>query len=153
MTRFLLKFSISLLVTGFVLARPTDSEFEKILDRYFEIQASLASDSTDGIAAASQEIDRLASRIQTENAKIEELASSLRKAAREIQGKDIEGARESFFEMSKPLLMFLHQFYTGDKEYFRYYCSMAKKGWIQPEKGTRNPYHGSSMLTCGELIE
>jgi hypothetical protein len=30
---------------------------------------------------------------------------------------------------------------------------MVKKNWLQPDKETRNPYFGSSMLKCGELIQ
>jgi Cu(I)/Ag(I) efflux system membrane fusion protein len=143
---------VILLVAGLCLAAPTDNQFEKILDRYFEIQATLATDSTEGIDAASQAIDRLAAGVKTNESEIQGLATSVRKAAQEIQGKNLEAARLSFFELSKPILAYLHQFYKGEKEYFRYYCSMAKKGWIQSEEGTKNPYYGSSMLTCGELI-
>jgi hypothetical protein len=142
-----------MLATGFCLAVPTDTEFEKILDRYFEIQASLAGDSTEGIDAASRTIDRLAAGVNTNNPEIKGLAASLSKAAREIQGEELEAARLSFFEMSKPLLLYLNQFYKGEKEYFRYFCSMAKKGWIQSKEGVKNPYYGSSMLTCGQLIQ
>ena len=144
---------VFLLSMGLSLAAPTDKTFEKILDHYFEIQATLAMDSTEGITSAGRSIHQLASSLQTDDPVIEGLASNLSRAAQEIQGKDLEGARLSFFELSKPLLQYLHQFYKGENEYFRYFCSMAKKGWIQPEKGTRNPYHGSSMLTCGELIQ
>jgi hypothetical protein len=140
------------LVAGICLAAPSDNQFEKILDHYFEIQATLAADSTEGIEAASQSIDQLATSVKAGNSEIQGLAAAVSQATREIQGKDLEAARLSFFELSKPLLAYLHQFYKGEKEYFRYYCSMAKKGWIQPEKGTKNPYYGSSMLTCGELI-
>jgi len=142
-----------LLVPGLCLAAPTDPQFEKILNYYFQIQATLASDSTDGIDAAGKTIDQLAVSVKTENSEIQGLAASVSAAAREIQGKDLEAARLRFFELSKPLLAYLHQFYQGEKDYFRYYCSMAKKGWIQAEKGTKNPYYGSSMLTCGELIQ
>jgi hypothetical protein len=30
---------------------------------------------------------------------------------------------------------------------------MVKKNWLQPDKSVRNPYYGSSMLTCGELVK
>jgi len=144
---------VILFVTGFGVAAPTDPQFEKILDPYFDIQASLAADSTEGIESAAQSIQQLAAQVQTENSQIRQLVSDLELAAGKIQGKELEAARLVFFEMSKPLLVYLHQFYSGEREYFRYYCSMAKKGWIQPEKSIRNPYHGTSMLTCGELIE
>lgn len=140
-------------ISGLCLAAPTDNQFEEILDHYFEIQAALAADSTEGIDTASQSIERLATSVKSNGSEIQGLAASVSKAAREIQGKDLEAARLSFFGLSKPILAYLHQFYEGERQYFRYYCSMAKKGWIQSEEGTKNPYYGSSMLTCGELIQ
>jgi hypothetical protein len=105
------------------------------------------------VDSAAQSIVKITAGIKTTDAKVLGLTTSVAKAAQAIEGKDLEAARSEFFELSKPLLAYLHQFYKGEKEYFRYYCSMAKKGWIQPEKGTKNPYYGSSMLTCGELIQ
>ncbi|RYF87461.1 MAG: DUF3347 domain-containing protein, partial [Chitinophagaceae bacterium] len=33
------------------------------------------------------------------------------------------------------------------------YCPMKKASWLSSEKQIRNPYYGSSMLTCGEVTE
>jgi hypothetical protein len=30
---------------------------------------------------------------------------------------------------------------------------MVKKNWLQADKEIRNPYYGSSMLKCGELVQ
>ncbi len=32
------------------------------------------------------------------------------------------------------------------------YCSMTKGSWLQTSKGIRNPYHGTSMLYCGQIV-
>ena len=32
------------------------------------------------------------------------------------------------------------------------FCSMAKGSWLQKEKVIANPYYGSKMLRCGEII-
>jgi hypothetical protein len=153
MTKTFVTALVILLAPAFCLAAPADAQFEKILDQYFQIQSTLAADSTEGIDTAGQKIDQLTAGLKTDEPEIQGLAASVGKAGREIQGKNLEAARLAFFELSKPLLVYLHQFYEGDTDYFRYYCSMAKKGWIQSEKGTRNPYYGSSMLKCGELIQ
>lgn len=33
------------------------------------------------------------------------------------------------------------------------YCPMKKAYWLSMEKEIKNPYYGSSMLTCGKVIE
>jgi hypothetical protein len=139
--------------TPLSLGASADREFEEILDRYFEIHASLAADSIEGIDAAAHSIGKLAAEIRSDDSRIKALRSDLESAASRIEGKSLDDARVVFFELSKPLLVYLNQFYEGDKGYFRYYCSMLNKAWVQQEEPVKNPYHGSSMLTCGELIE
>lgn len=132
---------------------PVDSEIESILDEYFKIQASLAQDSTKGVDAAGSAIVHHVHQINASDPEVGTLLSELQSAAQQIQGKDLEAARSLFFDLSKPLLVYLNKFYSGEKANFRFFCSMAKKGWIQPDKATKNPYYGSSMLTCGTLIQ
>jgi hypothetical protein len=33
------------------------------------------------------------------------------------------------------------------------YCPMKKAYWLSKEKDIKNPYYGSSMLTCGKVAE
>jgi hypothetical protein len=32
------------------------------------------------------------------------------------------------------------------------YCPMAKKPWLQDSEEIANPYYGSKMLRCGEIV-
>ena len=136
-----------------IWAGPIDREIDLVLEQYARIHASLISDTTTGVDAAAQSIVKIAAGIKTAETKALGLTASVSKAARAIQGKNLEEARTEFFELSKPLLAYVYQFYSGEQEYFRFYCDMAKKGWVQDTKDLRNPYYGSSMLTCGELIQ
>lgn len=140
------------LFVGLSVAGPIDQTVEKVLVEYSVIQESLSKDSVQGIDSAAQEIDALASQTRTSDPDVQGLIDDLKAASGKIQGQDLEAARDTFFELSKPLLVYLNKYYSGNKTYFRYFCGMAKKGWVQTEKGTRNPYYGSSMLTCGDLI-
>ncbi len=52
----------------------------------------------------------------------------------------------------------LHQVRGSETEnnVVHYYCPMVPGGggdWLQSEGELRNPYWGSEMLTCGELVE
>ena len=145
-------FCLIFVSAGLVWAGSSDRQVESILDQYFLIQSSLAKDSTKGVDSAAQKIANLASTLGAQDPQIQKLLTQVEKAAQNIQGKNLKQTREQFFELSKPLLVYLNQFYSGNKEYYRYYCSMAKKGWIQPHKGPLNPYLGSAMPTCGDLI-
>jgi hypothetical protein len=152
MKRFFYLVGVVFLFSTLGWAGSIDPKVETILDHYFKIQASLAKDTTAGVDAAAGQIARLASETRSEDAQIKKFLTEVQTAAQQIKGKDLESTRLQFFELSKPLFSYLHQHYKGQKSYFRYFCSMAKKGWVQPDKGVRNPYYGSSMLTCGTLV-
>jgi Cu(I)/Ag(I) efflux system membrane fusion protein len=71
---------------------------------------------------------------------------------------DIQDVREGFLKLSSALVPMLKQFGSGlEQEILIYHCPMAFRGkggdWIQNKSGIENPYFGSSMFTCGELIE
>jgi hypothetical protein len=145
-------FCLTLVFTILLWAGPSDRQVEGILDQYFLIHSSLAKDSTQGVDNAAKKIANLATKVGATDPQIQKLFAQVEKAANQIQGKDLKQTRDQFFELSKPLLVYLNQFYSGNKTYYRYFCSMAKKGWIQPHKGASNPYMGSAMPTCGDLI-
>jgi len=136
-----------------ICAGPVDREIDLVMREYSKIHASLTQDKTTGVDSAAQSIVKITSDVNTTDAKVLPLMASIRKAAQTIQGKDLSSARIEFFELSKPLLAYVYQFYSGEQKYYRFYCDMAKKGWVQDSENLRNPYYGSSMLTCGELIE
>ena len=142
-----------LLFSSTVWAGPIDQSIDGILQDYFKIQKALASDSTTGIGEAAQSIYRKASSIRTTDPQIQKLLAQVTTASRDFQASDLEKARDGFFELSKPLLVYLNQSYERKDHYYRYFCSMKQRAWIQPDEGVRNPYAGQAMPTCGELIK
>lgn len=151
MKQILTLLSLLTLVSAPSFAGPIDQDVDRILVEYFKIQRALAQDTTKGVTEAAARIAELAQGIQANGAAAKTVAD-IRTAAGQLKAESLSAAREQFFALSKPLLEYLHQHYSGDSEYFRFYCGMARKAWVQEDDGIRNPYHGSEMLTCGERI-
>ncbi len=63
---------------------------------------------------------------------------------------DLAGAREAFYEVSKPLVR-LNELLAGERMKV-VYCSMAKKSWLQRQEKIANPYFGGAMADCGEVV-
>ncbi|RPI26165.1 MAG: DUF3347 domain-containing protein [Acidobacteria bacterium] len=126
--------------------------FEKILGHYYQIQEALAQDTTAGVEKAAQAIVRVASEAQRTSAKKGPDYAAISRAATGLQGKSLEQARQQFFELSKPIIAELKRNPAIKKQAYAYNCSMAKKSWVQADKGIRNPYYGKSMLKCGEPL-
>lgn len=106
------------------------------LEAYIGVQASLAADAYDDAMAAVQELLVVAD---------ETIAPLVRSVA---QAEDIETMRARF----KPLSEYLaaQELPVG---YARAYCPMYDGGsnWVQEDGPIRNPFYGSTMLTCGVI--
>jgi membrane fusion protein, copper/silver efflux system len=70
---------------------------------------------------------------------------------------DIEQLRKAFLPVSATMIVMANTFKPLDETIYVLHCPMAdnNKGadWLSSEKEIRNPYFGSSMLTCGEVTK
>lgn len=67
-----------------------------------------------------------------------------------VESSSLEDSREAFYALSKPLVRW-HAGIDGARPVVAY-CSMAEKSWLQPDEPLGNPYYGSSMLRCGNVV-
>jgi len=115
---------------------------DTVLGHYFAIQEALAADSLDGVNANAQSIvqelnhDPLGTRAQSLTAT-----------------KNLAAAREAFKGLSATLVEGLEsgQWHLDSGSAYLIYCPMVKSHWLQAGKAIRNPYYGSSILTCGTI--
>ena len=83
---------------------------------------------------------------------------SLSKSLEHIQHlSDIEQLRKAFQTVSATMIEMTNTFTPLDKTIYVQHCPMAdnNKGadWLSTFKEIKNPYFGSSMLTCGEITK
>jgi hypothetical protein len=140
-------------IFGTIMAASPATSVEQLLDQYYVIQKSLASDSTSGVAAAAAQLAKIGRQAAGAEPEAKAKLLALVDAAAKFQAADVKSARGGFGEVSDRLIAFLQA--TGAKRNppYQFFCPMVKKNWLQPGKETRNPYYGSAMLTCGELIQ
>lgn len=78
--------------------------------------------------------------------------NALRKDASAIaDAKDLSVQRKAFSNLSNNISALAEKFKLSDKPLYQQYCPMAKAYWLSNEKEIKNPYYGSSMLTCGSV--
>ena len=119
-----------------------------IVGSYLDVQARLAADKIEGIKPAAQAIVEQATRMGAAGEAMARSAKALGEAA------DIKAARLAFGDLSDAVIA------VGKAEDWKdapdakvAYCPMVKKSWVQKESEIRNPYYGSSMLTCGSFTK
>jgi hypothetical protein len=134
-------------------------ELEKLYQAYFAVQSRLASDQTVTEADATALNSSAQSLIADPalSAEQQSQVAEIAKASEHLHHLDLKGAREHFKTISRniTLLAFAARGAGSEQPIHHFYCPMVKGGggdWLQAEDTLANPYYGSAMLRCGELV-
>ncbi len=152
-----------------IITYEAPEEFKTQLDQayqaYFHIQFALSHDNAAeaksgaehlGHALAGVDMSLLAG--DAHMAWMKEL-DTIKKTGAEIAKSDgIDAARASFIHLSRAMITVTKTFGTSGKTaIYQFHCPMAdnNKGadWLQNKAELENPFFGSSMFKCGELVE
>lgn len=142
-----------LLFIGSSVAGATPTNVEQILGQYFLIHQSLVADSVNGVSQSAVAIQKISHQASLSDAAAKTQLNALSEAAARLQTNDLKTARKEFGDLSDQLITYLKTAAAKRNPPYQFYCPMVKKNWLQPDKQVRNPYYGSSMLTCGELVQ
>jgi Cu(I)/Ag(I) efflux system membrane fusion protein/cobalt-zinc-cadmium efflux system membrane fusion protein len=140
------------------------NQVDYLMEHYLAIQKNLAEDKTDAVAlnargliTASEEIVKHFGHTESGlNVQAEKAVQKINETAKKLNGKDIKSDRASFGDLSTATQTLIGQIRPDSKRWpklYVMYCSMADKHWIQASPKVVNPYYGSQMLECGEIVE
>lgn len=141
----------------------TDSKLNAVFENYFSLKDELVK--TDGVTAAAK-AKLLSSSLSA--VKMGELSKDVHKVWMKVMKnvmadakgiaatEDVKTQRVLFLSLSKKMydLVKVAKFQTP--VYYQF-CPMANDGkggnWLSKESAIKNPYYGSKMLKCGEVVE
>ncbi|KAA1258244.1 Cation efflux system protein CusB precursor [Rubripirellula obstinata] len=144
--------------TPVMLASESGKSLDRTYDAYFEIQCAMAADQTPPPVALNTLIEGLRELEMSAGVPDEAQCkfATARRAATLMDGS-LETAREAYRGVSHAMLR-AATVARGPKtatKLTHYYCPMVPGGggdWMQPGGELQNPYWGSEMLTCGEVV-
>ncbi|MBO0340095.1 DUF3347 domain-containing protein [Flagellimonas profundi] len=121
-----------------------------LLKNYISVKNALVSSDS---KAASTAITALNEAVKSEGnfaqkAELQKATDKLSKA-----GNNLEKQRAAFNDVSTVLWKLVKGSDKVTQPVYHQYCPMKKAYWLSKEKEIKNPYYGSSMLTCGKVAE
>ncbi|WP_343588523.1 DUF3347 domain-containing protein [Flavobacterium sp.] len=135
------------------------NQLQSVYDAYFDVKdALIKSDSKLTSAKAATlltaitavKMDKLKSNEHTVWMKV---VKKLTTDAKSISATtDLKKQRETFKSLSKNTYDLI-KVSNPEQPIYKQYCPMADADWLSKEKAVKNPYYGSSMLTCGNVVE
>ena len=139
--------------------------FQDLVEPYETIRLQLLEDRSEGVARraatlktvleglqADFTVERAGVSVEDGEVLKELLPPMVEAVSRLAQATDLQGARDAFYDLSKPMVRY-HAMLGEKVGTVAVYCSMARRSWLQPaESEIGNPYHGQAMAACGEVV-
>lgn len=131
---------------------------QPILDAYYTIKDALVkSDATASANGAAQlvvsmkavEMGKMEMKQHMEFMKVN--AKIIDDAQKIANSKDLKKQREIFQSLSENFYVMAKGVKLSNEPIYQQYCPMKKAAWLSNESSVKNPYYGSSMLTCGNV--
>jgi Cu(I)/Ag(I) efflux system membrane fusion protein len=145
--------------------RDFQAQIGRLVLANFELVQALAADDPEGAGRAAKAFDEALHTIEptllTANAQRREwnrLAPTLHETALAVAtGADLTAQRHHFKSFSAALIELVQAFGVAEAgPVHRAMCPMFEGGesyWLQSQEDITNPYFGTQMLTCGEILE
>jgi hypothetical protein len=136
------------------------ASIQPVLTEYLKVKNALVAgksrDAANAATALTMALDKMAGGLMTgdEQKAFAATSAGTKEHAQSIasNGSNIKLQREHFQMLSKDIYDLVKAFGTTQTIY-KDYCPMVKAIWLSESKPIKNPYYGSSMLTCGEVQE
>jgi hypothetical protein len=142
------------------VTRKDSASIQPVLTEYLNLKNALVAGKPREAAEASKSLkvalDKMGNDLMTASGQkaYADLSDDTKEHAEHIgsAGDDIKHQREHFQMLSKDIYDLVKAF-GATQTLYKDYCPMVKAIWLSESKPIRNPYYGSSMLTCGNVQE
>jgi len=135
------------------------SQLQAVYDAYFVVKDALIKSDSKLTSAKANDLLTAITSVKMDKLKSDEhkvwmkVVKKLTSDAKSISATtDLKKQRETFKSLSKNTYDLI-KVSKSDEVVYKQYCPMADADWLSKEKAVKNPYYGSSMLTCGNVVE
>ncbi len=128
-------------------------QFPQLLTYYYNIKNALVAGNTADAASGATAFIKTANSIDYKIISEDNLTTLVKDAGKISETTDLKKQRAYFANFSINMAAVAKVLKLTDKPVYYAYCPMKKAYWLSSEKAIKNPYYGSSMLTCGEVTE
>ena len=130
-----------------------DSAQSPLLTSYYSIKDAMISGNADAVSSGAKAFIQAAGNTGSKFLPAESRGALLKDAERIAKSKDIKQQREAFAGFSTSMLALTKAVKLTKDPVHQQYCPMKKASWLSSSKAIKNPYFGSTMLTCGKVTE
>ena len=125
----------------------------QILQSYYMIKDALVADDSNAASVSATTFIKNLNGISYKFISEGNVYALLKDAGTIADAKKIDKQRTPFANFSSNMAEVAKALKLSDQPVYVQYCPMKKASWLSNDKAIKNPYFGSSMLTCGKVSE
>ncbi|HTE27791.1 DUF3347 domain-containing protein [Flavitalea sp.] len=141
------------------LSQDSSATTATLLEQYYNIKDALVNSNAKSAANAAKQISTVLKKLPDNKSGMNQAANAnalqqkIQADANTIAGSlDLVKQRAAFQALSESVITLIKTQRQLKPAYIKY-CPMKKAYWISSFEQIKNPYYGSSMLTCGNISE
>jgi len=141
------------------LETAASNQLQAVYDAYFTVKDALIKSDAKLTSAKAKDLLTAITAVKMDQLKTNEhtvwmkVVKKLTADAKSISTtSDLKKQRETFKSVTKSTYDLI-KVSKSTAVVYKQYCPMADADWLSKEKAVKNPYYGSSMLTCGNVVE
>ncbi|RXM47144.1 DUF3347 domain-containing protein [Flavobacterium sp. YO12] len=160
-----LLFSVNFAQANTIATEPTATEIadsnqlQSVYDAYFAVKDALIKSDAKLTSAKAKDLLAAITEVKMDKLKNDEhnvWMKAVKKMTADAKSisttSDLKKQRETFKSLTKSTYDLIKVSKSNEVVY-KQHCPMADADWLSKEKAVKNPYYGSSMLTCGNVVE
>ena len=131
----------------------TQTQLPQLLNSYYGIKDALVAGNSGKAASSAEEFVKAANGIDYKVISEGNIHALLKDAGAISGTTDLKKQREQFARLSANMITLAKAVKLGAHPAYETYCPMKKASWLSDSKTIKNPYYGSAMLNCGNVVE
>ena len=135
------------------------NQLQSVYDAYFAVKDALIKSDAKLTSAKAKDLLAAITEVKMDKLKSDEhnvwmkAVKKMTADAKSIStSSDLKKQRETFKSLTKSTYDLIKVSKSNEVVYKQHF-PMADADWLSKEKAVKNPYYGSSMLTCGNVVE
>ena len=133
-------------------AAQTESQLPPLLSSYYGVKDALVAGNSTKAAASAQAFVKAANAIDYKVVSEGNIHALVKDAGSISETNDLKKQREQFARLSSNMITLAKAVKLGTEPAYETYCPMKKASWLSESKIVKNPYYGSAMLGCGNVV-
>lgn len=134
-------------------AQQNANQSTDLLSTYYGIKDALVADNSKLAATKAAEFVNILTKgdLQTIDAAQQKVLAA--DAGKITSSTALSSQRDYFAVLSAHLISTVKTSKLSAEPIYELYCPMKKSSWLSSKQAIKNPYYGSTMLTCGKVTE